>query len=81
MSQRERMAFRRPREGDLEKAYRARFQEYEAWRASQVEAALPQVKPAPEEKKKKGGFGRLDLLFLALGFLVALFWRGCSQPK
>ncbi|QUL97771.1 MAG: hypothetical protein IMF26_06565 [Candidatus Fermentithermobacillus carboniphilus] len=69
------------RETDLEKELRPRFQEYEEWRASQEENVTPVQETVPEQPKKKGGLTRLDLLFVAAGFLVAMFLRGCSGAK
>jgi hypothetical protein len=68
------------RERDLEKQYRSEFQQYEEWRASQAEepeAGVIEAKEQPKEKAKKG-FTKLDFIFLGLGFLVALLWRGCQ---
>lgn len=68
------------RERDLEKQYRSEFQQYEEWRTSQEEAPeteTAETKEKPKEQPKKG-FTKLDFLFLGLGFLVAILWRGCQ---
>lgn len=65
------------RERDLEKQYRDDFGRYEEWKLQQGEEFVVE-EPPPEEPKKKG-FGKFDFIFLGLGFLVALIWRGCKQ--
>lgn len=72
----------RPTEADLEKLYEAQFKDYEEWRASQVgESPSQEAEDKKSEPPKRQGFGRMDLIFIVLGFLVALLWRGCSAPK
>jgi len=70
-----------PREGDLEKAFHPAFEQYEEWRASQespeTQAKAKGEKKAEEAQKRKG-CGKLDIVFLILGFLVAMLWRGCQ---
>jgi len=65
------------RERDLEKQYRSKFQQYEDWKALQGEE--PVVEAAPPKEKPKKGFTKFDFIFLGLGFLVALLWRGCQR--
>jgi len=65
------------RERDLEKQYRSRFEEYEEWKSLQGEEPEVEAVPPKEEEKRKG-CTKFDLLFLGLGFLVALLWRGCQ---
>jgi len=69
------------RERDIERIFRPRFQEYEEWRASQEEGISSTEEAAPKPEKKKSGLTRWDLLFVGLGFLVAILWRGCSTAK
>jgi len=71
MSQRE-----RPRETDLERSFKASFEEYEAWRKAQLGEAAPQ-EPEKKEEEKKKGFGKLDLLFIIIGVLAGLMWQSC----
>ncbi|HHY75739.1 MAG TPA: hypothetical protein GX500_03020 [Firmicutes bacterium] len=71
MSQRE-----RPRETDLERGFKAAFQEYEAWRSAQV-GETPVQEPEKKEEQKKG-FGKLDILFIALGLLLGLLYQSCK---
>ena len=69
------------REGDLEKAFRPAFEQYEEWRASQgiqEPEVEPKGKKTNEETQKKKGCGTLDIVFLIVGFLVAMLWRGCQ---
>lgn len=82
MSQRERAAFRRPREGDLEKELRGDFREYEEWRNSQASAA-PET-PSKQGKKpaqKKAMFTRWDLVFIVLGILAGLVYQSCKAAR
>ncbi len=65
------------RERDMEKQYRPEFKKYEEWKVKQ--GGEPVVEEALPEKKKKKGFNKFDLIFLGLGFLVALLWRGCRN--
>jgi hypothetical protein len=66
------------RERDLEKEFRPKFQEYEEWRASQ-QGEEPELEKTPAStSEQKKGFGKLDLVFLGVGFLVAMLWRGCK---
>ncbi|NLA59939.1 MAG: hypothetical protein GX863_02415 [Firmicutes bacterium] len=71
MSQRE-----RPREADLERGFKASFEEYEAWRSAQVGEADPQ-EPEKKEEEKKKGFGKLDIIFIVVGVLVGLMYQSC----
>ena len=67
------------RERDLEKAFRPKFEEYEEWRIAQQSGEPEQVETSsPSKVVKKKGFGKIDLIFLGAGFLVALLWRGCK---
>ncbi len=82
MSQQERSAFRRPREGDLEKSLRPSFKEYEEWRSAQA----GQVAEAPareQAKPQKKGFklGRWDLIFVLLGALGGLIYQSCKAVR
>jgi len=81
MSRRERAAFRRPREGDLEKALRGDFREYEEWRTSQA-AAGPETARGPEKPaKKKTLFTRWDVIFIVLGVLAGLVYQSCRSAR
>ncbi len=71
----ERLSVRRER--DLEKRYRPQFEEYEKWKALQGEE--PVVEALSTEEKPKKGFTKFDFIFLGLGFLVAMIWRGCKK--
>ncbi len=77
MSQRER-AFRRPREGDLEKRLRPEYKEYEEWRASQGSAAPVEVTEQKKPQAKKAFLGKWDLLFIILGVLAGLIYQSCK---
>jgi hypothetical protein len=77
LSQDRKGALEGQRERDLEREFRPRFEEYEEWRASQDMEPETEAAPAKEGKKKKG-FGKLDILFLGAGFIVAMLWRGCK---
>ncbi len=82
MSQRERPAFRRPREADLEKNLRPEYKEYEEWRSAQATAAPEQpVQDKKPEPKKMGGFGRWDVLFIVLGVLAGLVYQSCKAAR
>ncbi|HHY69599.1 MAG TPA: hypothetical protein PLB36_05075 [Bacillota bacterium] len=77
--------FEEPREGDLEKAFRPAFHEYEEWRKLQespeaeIKALETKKAEEPKEEEKKRGCGWLDFLFLIIGFIVALLLgRGCQ---
>jgi hypothetical protein len=69
----------RPREADLERDFKASFKEYEEWRSAQTGAAAPAEEPPKKEAEKKKGFGKLDLLFIAVGVLVGLIYQSCKS--
>jgi hypothetical protein len=73
---------RKPREQDLEKQYRTEFQRYEDWKASQVEGGTEEKKPLTtvaetKEPPKKFGLSKLEWIFVLLGALFAMIYRGC----
>lgn len=80
MSQRERSAFRRPREGDLEKDLRPEYKEYEAWRAAQTGGGASEA-AVKKEEPKKFRFGRLDVIFIILGVLAGLVYQSCKAVQ
>jgi len=80
MSQRERGAFRRPREADLEKNLRPQYREYEEWRLAQMgDAGSAEV--AKKEEPKKFRLGKLDLMFIVLGVIAAWIFQSCKTPQ
>jgi len=80
MSQRERSAFRRPREGDLEKNLRGEYKEYEDWRTAQAGGAAAEA-AVKKEPPKKFRLGRLDLIFIVLGVLAGLVYQSCKAVQ
>ena len=82
MSQRERPAFRRPREGDLEKNLRPSFKEYEQWRSAQAAGAAESPAAEPAKPAKKGfKLGRWDIIFVLLGALGGLIYQSCKAAR
>ncbi|MGE5578434.1 MAG: hypothetical protein ACM3WU_00190 [Bacillota bacterium] len=80
MSQRERGAFGRPREADLEKNLRPHYREYEEWRLSQMgDAAADEV--VKKEAPKKFRLGKADLVFIVLGVIAAWIFQSCKTPQ
>lgn len=77
MNEREAGIRRKFREREFEKQYRQKFQEYEEWRQAQA-SEKTESQPTEPQEKKKAGLTRWDLLFVGLGFLTAVLWRGCS---
>ncbi len=68
-----------PGEKELEKALQPRFKEYEEWRTTQLEAQPVDTGQASEASKpQKKGFGKMDIIFLALGVVVAMIWKQCT---
>lgn len=80
MSQRERPAFRRPREADLERQLRPEYREYEEWRIAQAEA-IPVEVPEKKEEPKRFRIGRLDIIFVVLGVIAAWAFQSCRTPQ
>ena len=76
MSQRERPAFKRPREGDLEKSLRPEYKEYEDWRTAQAGVATSEA-VVKKEEPKKFRLGRMDLILALLGFLAVMVYQSC----
>lgn len=80
MSQRERSVFRQPREGDLEKGLRSQYREYEEWRAAQAVSSAQEESKTQDKTEKKGfKLGKLDIIFLLLGLLGAMFYQSCKS--
>ncbi len=80
MSQRERPAFRRPREADLEKRLRPEYREYEEWRTAQAEA-IPVEATDGKPERKRFRITRLDVIFVALGLVAAWVFQSCNTPQ
>lgn len=78
MSQRERPAQGRPREGDLEKRLSGQYKEYEEWRTAQASAAPVDAAEEKRPRRKKTGFGRTDVIFIVLGVLAGLVYQSCK---
>jgi hypothetical protein len=77
MSQRER-AFKRPREGDLEKRLRPEYKEYEDWRTAQAGATPVEITEQKKPQAKKAFLGKWDLVFIVLGVLAGLVYQSCK---
>ena len=64
----------------MEKAFEDSFKEYEDWRASQASGdPEPRVRDKKDDVKKQPFLTRWDLLFILIGFILAMtFGRGCG---
>lgn len=72
-----------PRESEIEKAFESNFKDYEDWRARQASGELePRVGDKKDEAKKQPFLTRWDLLFVLIGFILALtLGRGCGTAQ